>query len=114
LRVSRWDELYASASGGSGPALGKPEYLRAVCVLAVTDGDEAVTIRGSQREFYGCVDQRYQESIHTKWLADMESAPEDCVAASLGFEQRFCWVLISLIVAIAVLVALVAIAVVET
>jgi hypothetical protein len=52
-----------------------------------------------------------RKSIHAKWLADMENRYEDSVAASPGFEQRFCWVLIGLIVAIAVLVALVALAV---
>jgi len=48
-----------------------------------------------------------EESIHAKWLA----ANEDSVAARPCFEQRFCWVLIGLIVAIAVLVAVIAIAV---
>jgi hypothetical protein len=51
------------------------------------------------------------ESIHAKWVAAMENRYEDSVAARSCFEQRFCWVLIGLIVAIAVLVALVAIAV---
>ncbi len=51
------------------------------------------------------------ESIHAKWLADMENRCPGSLAARQDFEQRFCWVLIGLIVAIAVLVALVAIAV---
>ena len=51
------------------------------------------------------------ESIHAKWLAAMENRYEDGVAARPCFKQRFCWVLIGLIVAIAVLVALVVIAV---
>jgi uncharacterized membrane protein len=41
----------------------------------------------------------------------MENSYEDSVAARPCFKQRFYWVLIGLIVAIAVLVALVAIAV---
>jgi hypothetical protein len=51
------------------------------------------------------------ESIHAKWLAAMESRYEDSLAPKPRFEQRFCWVLIGLIVAIAVLAALVAIGV---
>jgi hypothetical protein len=52
-----------------------------------------------------------EESTHAKWLAAMENSYEDSVAARPCFKQRFYWVLIGLIVAIAVLVALVAIAV---
>jgi hypothetical protein len=51
------------------------------------------------------------ESIHSQWLAPLEKRYEERLVARPRFEQRFCGVVVSLIVAVAMLVCLVAIAV---